>query len=110
MPDEEPLDVIASRILEVDGAPNFHIRIGRPKLAPENDCWFCSYELVGPSTSRRGRSGGVDAMQALILALNMLAVDVEFSEESEQGRLSWLESKDVGLPLPPVIEPPGETA
>lgn len=110
MPDAEPLDVIALRILEVEGGPNFQIRLGRPKLAPEGNCWFCHYEIADPLTKRKGRSGGEDAMQALVLALNMLAVDVEVSEENGLGRLSCLGSKDFGLPVPPVLQSPAENA
>lgn len=104
------MDVIASRILEVDGVPDFHIRIGRPKPALEGDCWFCPYEIAGPLTNRKGRFGGEDALQALVLALNVLAVELEVSEENVQGKLSWLGSQDFGLPSPPVIEPPVEGA
>jgi hypothetical protein len=105
MPNDEPMDVIASRILEVDGEPKFHVRIGRPKPAPEGDCWFCPYEIAGPLTNRKGRFGGEDGMQALVLTLNILSVEIEISEENAQGRLSWLGSKEFGLPSPPVIQP-----
>ena len=98
----ESMDVIASRAFEVDGQPGFSIRIGRPTLAPEGDCWFCHYEIDGPLTKRRGRFGGEDAMQALVNALYCLAVDVEVSAENAEGKLSWLgDRNDFGLPLPP---------
>jgi hypothetical protein len=101
----EPIDAIATRTLEFDGKPEFTIRIGRPTLAPEGDCWFCRYELDGPWTKRQGRFGGEDAMQALVNALYCMAVDVEVCAENEQGRLSWLGNKEnFGLPLPPMPE------
>lgn len=103
VPGDEPIDVIASRILEVDGKPQFHVRIGRPALAPEGDCWFCAYEIVGPLTNRKGWFGGEDAMQALVNALYCASVDVEISAENAKGRLSWLgDTKDFGLPSPPI--------
>jgi hypothetical protein len=98
----ETMGVIATRSFEVDGKPGFTIRIGRPALAPEGDCWFCHYDIEGPLTKRQGRFGGEDAMQALVNALYCLAVDVELSAENTMGKLSWLGNKtDFGLPLPP---------
>jgi hypothetical protein len=48
IPKDDLTDIIASRVMEVDGKPQFHVRIGRPKLAPEGRSWFCAYEIVGP--------------------------------------------------------------
>jgi len=103
----EPMDAIALRTLEVDGTPQFHIRIGRPVLAPEGDCWFCAYEIVGPHTTRRGQFGGEDSMQALVNALYGASIDVKVSAENASGRLSWLgDAQDFGLPSPPTRPPP----
>src|SRR3954469_7283506 len=103
MPENEIMDVIATRTLEVDGHSQFHIKIGRPTLSPEGDCWFCPYEIVGPLTHRKGRFGGEDAMQALVNALYCASVEVEISAENAQGRLSWLDDReDFGLPTPPI--------
>ncbi|WP_421988464.1 DUF6968 family protein [Roseococcus sp.] len=103
IPNDDLTDVIASRIMEVDGKPQFHIRIGRPKLAPEGRSWFCAYEITGPLTNRKGRFGGEDAMQALVNALYCISVDVEICAENAQRRLSWLgDTEDFGFPSPPI--------
>lgn len=100
-------DIIASRVLEVDGKPEFHIRLGRPKEAPEGDCWFCAYDISGPLTKRKGRFGGEDAMQALILAIYCISVEVEICAENAQGKLSWAgDMKDFGFPSPPIRSAP----
>lgn len=105
------LDPIAIRILECDGEPKFVIRLGRPALAPEGDCWFCTYEVEGPLTKATVKMGGEDAMQALILALQALAVEVEISAENKAGRLTWLgERGDFGLPVPAWSAPGPEQA
>ena len=107
IPKDDLTDVIASRVMEVDGKPQFHVRIGRPKLAPEGDCWFCAYEITGPLTKRKGRFGGEDAMQALVLALYCISVDIEICAENAQGRLSWGgDTKDFGFPSPPIRSAP----
>lgn len=99
-------DPIATRALECDGEPGFVIRLGRPALAPEGDCWFCTYEVEGPLTQARVKVGGEEPMQALVLALQALAVEVETSAENKAGRLTWLgERGDFGLPVPPWSAP-----
>jgi hypothetical protein len=99
-------DPIATRILVCDGKPGFEIRLGRPALAAEGDCWFCTYEVQGPLTQARVKMGGEDAMRALVLALQALAVEVEVSAENKAGRLTWLgETGDFGLPVPPWSAP-----
>lgn len=103
IPEDDLTDIIASRVMEVDGKPQFHIRIERPKLTPEGDCWFCAYEIKGPLTNRKGRFGGEDAMQALLHAIYCVSVDVEVCAENAQARLSWFgDFKDFGLPAPPI--------
>lgn len=88
IPRDDLSDIIASRVLDVDGKPQFHIRIGRPKLSREGGSWFCAYDITGPLTKRKGRFGGADSMQALVLALSCIAVDLELCAEHLEGRLS----------------------
>lgn len=99
---DHPLDVIATTILEVDGEPGFTIRIRKPVLDPEGDCWYCHYDIEGPITKREMFFGGHDAMQALINALYAIGVDIEMSAEYVQGRLSLDGDKsDFGFPSRP---------
>jgi hypothetical protein len=45
---------------------------------------------------------GIDAIQALILPLHRLAVDINFSGYAKNKQLIWLEPEGgFGLPLPP---------
>ncbi|WP_408887867.1 DUF6968 family protein [Roseococcus pinisoli] len=89
--------------MEVDSKPQFHLRIGRPPLAPEGDCWFCAYKIVGPLTNQKGRSGGEDAVQALVNALYGAPVDVEISAEDGQGGcLGWATRRILDCPHPPI--------
>lgn len=97
------MDVIASTVLEVDGEPRIQIQLGRPRLAPDPSCWFCPYEIVDTSKARRSYAYGEDAMQALVLTLYKISVEIETCEYNEQGRLSWLgDFKDFGFPSIPI--------
>lgn len=76
IPKDDPLDVIATRVLEVDGEPHIQIQLGRPRLVPEGSCWFCPYEVVDASTPWRSYACGEDAMQALVLTLYKISVEI----------------------------------
>ena len=107
IPRKDPFDAIASRTLEVDGKPALHIRLGRPQLAPDGTCWFCPYEAQGLSIRRRSYGCGADAMQALVLTLYKISVEIETCEYNQQGRLSWSgDFQDFGFPSIPIRHPP----
>lgn len=92
---------IATRVLEVDGRPGFHIRLGRPYFDAGHNAWACEFEVEGPVTKRRRAMVGNDAVQALLNAIYTASVWVEISAENKAGRLSWDgEEQHFGLPGP----------
>ncbi len=91
---------IASRKLTFTGPPAkyFEIRI----FAPERECgggWICRYEVDWPEKPRTEKAGGLDSMQALVLALNMIGSEIYTSEYHKAGQLS-LEGADGGYGFP----------
>jgi hypothetical protein len=94
-------NIIASRVLEVDGTPNFNIHVAQPYLEADGVTWRCEYEISGPMTKHINSFGGVDAVQALLNALYALSVEAEMSEENQRGKLSWGgQSGHFGFPAP----------
>jgi hypothetical protein len=70
-------DVVVSRRLAVAGRPRRHltIRFERPKRSGHD--WVCWFELRGLGRRRLDRCYGVDAMQALTLAIEAARMHVE---------------------------------
>jgi hypothetical protein len=100
-----PLDVIASRLLDVDGRAVFHVRIGRPTPDIDGQSWRCHYEIDGPVTKHAGSFAGVDSVQALLNVLYICSVEAERSEEHLSGHLSWGgQNHHFGFP-PPEADP-----
>ena len=92
---------IATRVLEVDGTPGFHIRFGQPYFDADHNAWACVFEIEGPLTRQRRAMVGNDAVQALLIAIQTASVWVEISPENKAGRLSWNgEGAHFGLPGP----------
>jgi hypothetical protein len=46
-----------------------HVDVGRPARAASGADWYCPYRIVGLGKDGIRRAHGVDALQALILAL-----------------------------------------
>src|ERR1700677_5156013 len=75
--------VIAERELSLDGTQNIRVLIGTPKQQTGNDNWYCPYQTDGIGSGRIGISYGVDAIQALVLALSMVGAELYCSKEYE---------------------------
>ncbi len=71
-------------------------------FAPEGkgDHWSCRFEIGWPEETCVGEGYGIDAVQALVIALNMIAAHVYTSEHHEAGRLMWHEpGAGYGIPV-----------
>ena len=68
--------VIAERTLDLTPDAKVVVRIGKPRKFRGGGDYFCPFEIRWPDRSRIARAGGVDAVQALDLALKMVATDL----------------------------------
>jgi hypothetical protein len=89
--------VIAARSLLLDGSYKVTIRIRRPVKSGED--YDCEYEIRGLGEVDLQPAHGVDALQALLLAIQGLRDHLR----PYRGRLSWLGVEDDGLPRSMVI-------
>ena len=86
--------VIAERSLEIPGHPELDIRvkIGVPQHFPddpEETDFYCPYQITGIGSEKVRYMGGVDSMQALILAIKILPVHLDLLRRDYPG-LCWL--------------------
>jgi hypothetical protein len=89
-------EVIASTTLQLQksGTQDVEIRvsIGKPQpFHPErggDDC-LCPYRIEGGGFESFSRVGGVDSFQALELALQMIASDLQRFQKTSGGKLTW---------------------
>jgi hypothetical protein len=70
------------------------------KPAQRDVDYRCDYEIIWPDRKRAFSAFGIDEVQALILALNMVHAELLSSPEGKRGELRWLGSEDLGLPSP----------
>ena len=99
--------VIATREFTLDKDQKVEVLIGKPERCQDGVDWYCPYQKIGIGSGRVMRAQGVDAVQALVLALTMLGAELYCSKEYEAGRLSWdcgAVKGDLGIPVPPNIQ------
>ena len=65
-------EVIATRSLTLDGTKQAKVLIGKPQRFPNGENWYCPYQTLNVGLDRVLCAGGVDEVQALILALSMI--------------------------------------
>ena len=75
-------------------------------FAPERAgaAWTCRYEIGWPNGTRRMATTGLDALQAVHLAMQMIGAELYTSTYHAQGRLRWGEpGTGYGFPLTPSL-------
>jgi hypothetical protein len=95
--------VIAERRLTLSGRSTVSVFIGKPEPFPDGNGFYCPYQIVGFGNERIRRAGGEDTVQALLLALKMIGVDLYTSQEARNGLLTWDAGSgegDLGFPTP----------
>ncbi|HEX8242156.1 MAG TPA: hypothetical protein VF541_01625 [Longimicrobium sp.] len=97
-------DVIAERTLELmkpgsDAAAEVRVRVGRPfkDPDPEGD-WICPVQILGIGDEEVTDIYGIDAIQALILGLQIIGTQLAAAARSGL-ELRWFESPDLGFPM-----------
>jgi hypothetical protein len=69
--------------------------------AEDGGAWRCGYEIGWPGEPRQSAAWGVDALQALHLAMQKIAFDLYASDHHREGRLSWPgQGAGYGFPMP----------
>ena len=82
--------MIASRTLKLRHAGrefDVPVRIFAPEHQ-QDGCWLCRYEIDWPDGRKSVTSGGIDSVQALFQALQMIGSELYATNYHKQGKLS----------------------
>jgi hypothetical protein len=99
-------DVIAERRLYLEGQPDtdIRIRVGRPQKAPSptaDGFVLCPFQILGIGTEKVRCAGGVDAVQALQLVMEMIGAELHLKLNRQySGKLRWEAGKQTDLGFP----------
>ncbi len=93
--------VILSHALYLSNVTNetvIAIKIHQPEKREKD--WFCRYEIDWPEGARVFEAIGFDALQALVLALQMIGAEIYSSAYHREGRLrAYDNEKGYGFPV-----------
>ncbi len=96
--------IATRRLVSRDGGK--HVEIPIHIHAPErfSSEWRCSFEIEWPDGHVKRWGAGSDAVQALIIALQMIGSEIYTSRLHESGRLIWLAPNDgYGFPVANIV-------
>lgn len=89
------------RVLRLNAAGalvDVRVLISEPLREPKS--WMCRWEIRWPDRVRSNSAGGIDALQALLHAMQMVGIELYTSEEHRAGRLKWTDlGEGYGFPL-----------
>lgn len=97
-------DVIAERRLSMktrDGQVTaITVKLGKPVEFPEGSGYYAPFQITGTGSEKIRYAGGVDAIQALQLAMKMLGATLKALQDQQAVELSWEagDPGDLGFP------------
>ena len=98
--------MIASRELTLkteDGDHKIPIRIFAPDMEKEG-AWSCRFEIDWPDKKSDKTIWGYDAMQAIVLASQIIGAEIYTSSYHESGKLYWDKpGNGYGFPVAPTL-------
>jgi hypothetical protein len=83
------MTVIATRILTLDatsGKVEIPVRVFAPELG-DDDVWMCRFDIDWPEGKLERWAAGIDAVQALVQALQLIGVILYTSKQHKSGKL-----------------------
>lgn len=97
---------IASRVLTLraeDGGLKIPISIFAPEKKKDG-AWSCRYEIGWPDEKSDKAVFGYDAMQSLVLALQIIGAEIYSSSYHKSGDLLWeAPGRGYGFPVAPTL-------
>ena len=93
--------LMATRSLKVyhaDIEMDVQVRLYMPEQ--DDQAWICKYEIDWPTGAKRSVARGVDAVQAILLALYKIGIEIYTSDYHRAGELLWLaRGRGYGFPV-----------
>lgn len=88
--------VIASRKFAL-GDKVVELRIGAPCAYDGGRDFFCPFQVLGIGDEKVRHSGGVDALQALLLGIDRASLYLASRPEVKAGNITFLGEKGIGF-------------
>ena len=81
-----------------EGEIPIEIRIFSP--VPKDGCWACAFEIDWPEGTKAMSGAGLDALQALVISLQMIGIQIYTSTYHHDGALRAYDNEEgYGFPV-----------
>ena len=76
------------------------VKLGKPVEFPEGSGYYAPFQITGTGSEKIKYAGGVDAIQALQLAMKMIGATLSALRDQQDVELSWEagDHDDLGFP------------
>ncbi|HVW23755.1 MAG TPA: hypothetical protein VHC69_00195 [Polyangiaceae bacterium] len=94
--------LLAERVLDLEtsaGRRQVRVLIGVPRAIPDSTDVYCPYQIVGLLGGGVRYTEGVDAAQAIYLAMEAIGTSLAATPEARSGRLTWYGETALGFPV-----------
>ncbi|WP_024277339.1 hypothetical protein [Xanthobacter sp. 126] len=82
----------------LEGEVPIEIRIYKPE--PKDGCWACAFEIDWPEGTKAMSGAGFDALQALVISLQMIGIQIYTSSYHHDGALRAYDTEEgYGFPV-----------
>ena len=107
MAEHDIADAIVTRRFELAGGRHVEIYVWKPveDIKPEGSAFRCDCRIVGLGDDKVKSIFGVDAVQALTLALQWMGMELDGSDAFKAGDLTFFGDRELGLPLFDGVKP-----
>jgi hypothetical protein len=86
------------KVWHADADVDVQVRLYMPEQ--DEQAWVCKYEIGWPTGVKRSLARGVDAIQAILLALYKIGIEIYTSDYHKAGKLTWLApGRGYGFPV-----------
>ena len=105
MSDYQLGEIVAERVLHVEGRPEIEVRVlmGMPQMINDdvNGPFVCPIQIVGIGDERVKGARGADAFQAIELGMQLIGTELYVKiNRNYHGKLRWDGEADLAFPLP----------
>ncbi len=91
------------RQFELSDGARVVVRFNEP-VADQQD-FRCDFEIAWRDDIHKSHAFGIDAVQAILMAMQKAHIDLLASSHAKAEEITWLGNRDLGLALPANITP-----
>jgi hypothetical protein len=95
--DRQDADAVLTRHFDLSDGRPVDIHLWRPEVEDDGRTWRCDWKITGLLGDKMRFSCGVDSYQAFVLALQAVGSHIYTEGAWEDGRLTYLGGRDLGL-------------